>query len=225
MRVGIIADVHGNFPALQAVWARIKKYSFIINAGDLTGYYVDGNKVIDFIKQKKVPTVLGNHDRYILERKLPGNLGKALEKPFRYTLKNITRDNLYYIKNLPKELTFEIDRLKIGLFHGSPDNPDRRIYPDSSLKLLKDSKFDVIILGHTHWPMVRKIGKTMVVNPGSVGQPRDYDTRASYAVLDTRKKTFKIYRISYDVEKVANQIKKLDFDDDLIKMLKKEKNE
>lgn len=219
MKIAIISDIHGNKAAFSTVWAKIKNYPLILNAGDLTGYYPDINSVINQLKLKKVKNILGNHDRYLLKGKLPSNINPAVVQPFLNNLKKITAKNMAFLKKLPQDEIFEIEGLRIGLYHGSPFNADEYIYPDSSLSRFKKLNFDVLILGHSHWPMVKKVGKMMVVNSGSVGQPRDYDNRASYAILDTKNKKIEIKRIKYDVEKTIKKIQKLGFDPELAEVL------
>lgn len=214
-KIAIISDIHGNNSAFRSVWAKIKNYPLILNVGDLTGYYPDINPVINQLKLKKVKNILGNHDRYLVERRLPLDINSAVVAPFEDNLKNITSQNLALLKSLPQNETFKLDGIKIGLYHGSPFDRDEYIFPDRSLTRFKKLNFDVLILGHSHWPMVKKIGKMMIVNPGSVGQPRDYDCRASYAILDTESKKIVIKRQKYNVQKTLRRIEELDFDPEL----------
>ena len=223
MKIAIISDIHGNYAAFQTVWKKIKNYQLILNAGDFTGYYPDINPVINQLKVKKVKNILGNHDRYLIEKNLPIDINPAVVAPFEDNLKNITSPNLAFLKNLPQNEIFNINGLKIGLYHGSPFDPDEYIYPDQPLDRFKNLKLDVLILGHTHWPMVKTVGKMMIVNSGSVGQPRDYDNRASYAILDTKNKKAKIERIRYDFEKTIRKIKKLKFSPQLIEILRRKR--
>lgn len=194
MKIAIISDIHGNLAAFRTVWKEVKNYPMILNAGDLTGYYLDINPIIDQVKSAKVKSVLGNHDRFLVLGKLPENINPEIIKPFEDNLKNISVKNLAYLKSLKPSEIFEIDGLKIGLYHSSPFLLDEYIYPDSSLERFIKLDFDVLILGHSHWPMVKKVGKMVIVNPGSVGQPRDYDNCASFAILDTKDKKIEIKR-------------------------------
>lgn len=214
-KIAIISDIHGNYAAFEAVWKRIKDFPLILNAGDLTGYYPDINLVINQLKEKKVKNILGNHDRYLVEKHLPTDINPAITAPFEDNLNKITSENLAFLKKLPPNKTFKLDGLKIGLYHGSPFDPDEYIFPDEPLMRFKNLNFDLLILGHTHWPMIKKVGKMMVVNPGSVGQPRDYDPRASYAILDTKSKKIEIKRLKYNTEETIRKIEKLGFDPEL----------
>ncbi len=225
-KIAIIADVHGNLSAFEVVWKKIKDFPLILNAGDMTGYYPDFNPVISKLKNKKVKSILGNHDRNLLRKHLPENINPELVKPFLNNLKTITAKNLEFLKSLPDHENLEIDGLKIGLYHGSPFDPDEYIFPDTPLDRFRKLDFDFLILGNTHWPMVKNlprrkagVGKMTIVNPGSVGQPRDYDNRASFAILDTKSKKIEIKRIKYDVQKTIKKIQKLGFDSQLAEVL------
>lgn len=223
MKIGIISDIHGNFVALKAVYEKIKNCPIILNAGDLTGYYPDINPVIDFVREKKIISISGNHDRYLLGRNLPDSL-ESIRESFQNSITVLNPENKKYLKELPKSLKIEIEGLRIGVFHGSPWDPDERIYPDSDLSGFGKCDYDVIILGHTHWPIIKKINKLLLINPGSIGQPRDYNSKSSYAILDTTKMVAQINRVSYNIDAVCAKIKKLKLDPGLCAMLKKEKN-
>ncbi len=196
MKIAIIADVHGNGSAFRAVWAKIKNYPLILNAGDLTGYYPDINPVIEVVKRdKKIKNILGNHDHWLIEKRLPNNINPEIIAPFKDNLKSITSENLAYLKSLPAKLNLKIDNLKIGLYHGSPFNPDEYVFPNTPLIGFETLDFDFIILGHTHHPMLKKVDKIKIINPGSVGQSRDQDPRPSYAILDTLNKKVELKRL------------------------------
>ena len=222
MKIGIISDIHGNFIALKKVYGKIKNCHLIFNAGDLTGYYPDVNHVIDVVMKKKIISIIGNHDRYLLEKKFPKYLNVA-KKPFEYSVKTITSANKNYLRKRLTGMELEVEGLKIGIYHGSPFDADEYIFPDSEFHRFNKLDFDILILGHTHWPMVKKVGKMMIINPGSVGQPRDYNSKSSYAIFDTTKKVVQINQVCYNIDIVCSKLKKMKFDPRLCQMLKKEK--
>lgn len=221
MKIAIISDVHGNLEALKKVYFKIKTCNMILSLGDLTGYYPDANEVIDFFRDKKIISILGNHDHYILEGQLPVKEKNSIKtKPFEFIQKTITLKNLSYLRNLKQQKIIEIDQIKIGFYHGSPSNLEEYIYQDTGLDQFKDLPFDFVFLGHTHRPMMRKVGKMIIVNPGSVGQPRDEDKRASFAILDTKERKVTIQRTAYNSSDLRHKIKKLNFNQQLIDILK-----
>lgn len=215
MKIAIISDIHGNLAAFRKVWEKVKNYPLILNAGDLTGYYPDIDPIINQVKLEKVKSVLGNHDRFLVSGKLPKDINPAITKPFQNNLQNISLKNMAYLKSLKPNEILEIEGLKIGLYHSSPFKIDEYIYPDSSLEQFKKLDFDVLIMGHTHWPMVKKVGQMIIINPGSVGQPRDYDNRASFAILETKDKIVEIKRLKYNVQETIQRIEKLGYDSGL----------
>lgn len=223
MKIGIISDVHGNMVALKAVLEEIKNCDLVLNAGDLTGYYPAINEAIEVLKGKKFINIRGNHDRYLLRGELPSGLGAMVNPSFRYNLETITPANLKFLAQLPDSLVFEFDGQKIGLFHGSPAEPETYVYPDSDLDFLSNEPYNLIVLGHTHWPMIKKVGSVIVVNPGSMGQPRDPDKRASYAILETRDLTIKLARKEFDKEKVCAEVKEKKLPLSLCQILKEKK--
>lgn len=222
MKIAIIADIHANFAALKAVWPKIKSCQMILNAGDLTGYYPEINPVLEIVRrQSRIISILGNHDRYLLERKLPPSISAWVEKPFRYQLKEILPANFEFLKTLKKKMIVEISGAKIGLFHGSPQNPDEYLYPEGDFSQFENCQFDYVILGHTHIPMIKKINKTLIINPGSVGQPRDQDRRASYALLETKTRQVRFKRVNYARELTCQKVEELNFDARLAEILRK----
>ncbi len=222
MKIALIADIHANITALKAIWPKIKKFDLILNAGDLSGYYPDVNSVVGFIRthQDQITSILGNHDRWLCSEKIIGKVSPLVGKPLQYSLKEIFPENLAFLKTLPNHRVLELNGLKIGLFHGSPFNDDEYVYPDSNLEPFKKIPFDYLILGHTHWPMVKKVGKVTIINPGSVGQPRDGDPRASFVILDTTSGKIEFKRVRYNPQAVTRKIAKLGFDPRLAEILK-----
>lgn len=194
MKIALISDIHGNLAAFRAVWGKIKNYPLILFAGDFTGYYPDINPIINQLKIHKVKSILGNHDRYLIAGRLPENIDPSVVAPFRENRRDIFPKSLDILKKLPPNERLEIDGLKIGLFHGSPFNDDEYIFPDSPLDRFQTLDFDLLIMGHTHWPMIKKANRMLIINPGSVGQPRDKDPRASFAIFDTKSKQARIQR-------------------------------
>lgn len=224
MKIGIISDIHSNIEGLRSVLKELKGVDIILCAGDITGYYTFVNEVINEIKNKKIKTILGNHDAYLLKLiLLPKNL--IIKKSISYTSDIISKENLAYLKKIKKaSMEIKLDNLKIKMYHGSPwDEFEGYIYSDyQNFDNFLKINADLIILGHTHIPMVKKISGKIIINPGSCGQPRDCNKKASFAIFNTKTKKIKIKMTNYDVEKVVNEAKKLKIDKKLINVLKNE---
>jgi len=127
-------------------------------------------------------------------------------------IKELSASDVTYLQSLPKELRYEIGGTRVLVTHGSPDSVDEHIYPDSPEERLKqvagEASADVIVTGHTHLQMNRVVGGVTFVNPGSVGRPVDGDPKAEYAVLNFSPFTVEFRRVSYDIESLADEMRK-----------------
>lgn len=212
MRIGVISDIHSNYDALQAVLSAIGDYDALICLGDLVGYGAQPNEVVSEIRSLRPKAiVMGNHDCAVSTGETSGFVPHAVHA-VEWTRKNISPENLSYIASLRTEVTWTIDGAKVALAHGSPRDPlNEYIYPDTAefilRSLVEDSGGTILLLGHTHVPFVRKFDSMLLGNPGGVGQPRDGDARASYAILEPfSEPEFQIHRVVYDVDAAARRI-------------------
>lgn len=199
MRIGIISDVHSNLYGLRTVLNQLKNTSdIILCAGDLTGYYTYINEVFDELEKYKVKFIIGNHDYYLIQG-VPMNHSQIIKDSVEYTKNKISAENLLKIKKTKSFDNLIVDGLKIKMYHGSPwDTLEEYIYPDYDyFDKFKDIDADIVILGHTHRPMIKKAKEVIVINPGSCGQPRDNDKRATFGILNTRSKEFMFRRVDY----------------------------
>jgi putative phosphoesterase len=207
MKIAVIADIHSNLYALEEVLREIKRVK-IFCCGDLVGYNPFPNEVVGLIKKENIISILGNHDHAVLTGDTSW-FNPIAAKAIQWTREELKEENKKFLKRLPTMHEHE----SFSMIHGSPKNPlEEYVYPDHPDYVFKDffnyTRKDVIILGHTHVPFVRRIDNKLVFNPGGVGQPRDMDPRASYAMFDTKTKEVEIKRVEYDVEKVAKEILK-----------------
>ena len=207
MQVGLVSDIHGNKVALDAVVADMPSVDAVVCAGDVVGYNPWPAACLEWVRENDVPTVMGNHDRAVA-----GGGGFAFNSQagagVEYARTHLDEDDLAWLETLPDERSYPADsqgdsRLKI--VHGHPDNPDRYTFPQEfTPELLGDE--DVLVLGHTHVQHHEIFDAGIVVNPGSVGQPRDGDPRAAYALLDTAEGTVKERRVEYDIDRVISAV-------------------
>jgi putative phosphoesterase len=212
MRIGVISDIHSNYDALQAVLSAIGDYDALICLGDLVGYGAQPNEVVSEIRSLRPKAiVMGNHDCAVSTGETSGFVPHAVQA-VEWTRKNISPENLGYIASLRTKVTCTTDGARIAITHGSPRDPlNEYIYPDTAefilRSLVEDSGGTVLLLGHTHVPFVRKFDSMLLGNPGGVGQPRDGDARASYAILEPfAEPEFQIHRVVYDVDAAASRI-------------------
>jgi len=222
MKIGMISDIHSNIYGLKSVLEKLTGIDLILCAGDITGYYPFVNEVFEELDKPNMVFIKGNHDAHLCGDMIR-NLSPIEVKSFEYTKNHITDMNLDKLRNAPLQQELNIDGLKIVMFHGSPwDKLEEYIYPDYPyFERFNTMDADVVILGHTHYPMIKQVGEKLIINPGSCGQPRDYDPRASLAILNTSTKEAKIERVEYDIERVCEAVKKLGFDSKLSAILKR----
>ncbi len=216
----LLGDIHANYPALQAIGKYINpgRFDWIVNTGDFTVYSTFPNETIQwFRKRKKAICILGNTDRRIL-RILKG---KKLKRPkkeekrvmYFWTSENLLPENITYLKSLPKQTDFTVGHFRIGIFHGTRDDPDEELFPSAPEsrfhQLAKDSPYQVHIMGHSHVPFYKIVDGIHFINPGSVGRMFDGDPRASFAILkvSSAKLAVEHFRIPYAVEEVVKDLK------------------
>lgn len=229
-RIALLSDVHGNRPALQAVLSDIAatRISRIFCLGDLVGYGPDPNGVIDLLRERQIPSLLGNYDEGVGWETgdcgcfYPDEQAKEIGKAsYEFTSAAVTPDRKAYLRSLPRELHVELADKRIHLVHGSPRRINEYLLKDRDertyLRLAGDETDDVLAFGHTHDPWFRQFGGKLFVNVGSVGRPKDGDPRATYVILSLRLGDrpgttapeaieVEIQRVEYDVEAVAQSI-------------------
>ncbi len=202
MRVGVISDIHANRVALEAVLEDMPDVDGFVCAGDVVGYNPHPAECIAAMREGEIPTVMGNHDRMLATgRNFRGN--HMARAGVEYARRRLGDEAIGWLADLPDEQTLFGGRVK--MVHGHPDDPDRYTYPDEfSPGMLGDE--DVLIMGHTHIQHVEEYGDGIVLNPGSVGQPRDSDPRAAYAVVDLNRVAVEEHRVEYDIQAVQADI-------------------
>jgi len=213
LRVVVLSDIHSNLEAFQSVIANLPTYDHLLFLGDLVGYGPQPNEVVEQLQQMQ-PTValMGNHD-YAVSTGNANGFSSLAEIAVRWTRHQITPQNRNYLSNLLSSAKIELDNARLALFHGSPrDSLSEYIFPglpvQSARQLIQEAGAPHVLLGHTHIPMLYDFEAETLSNPGSVGQPRDGDQRAAFAILTLSegKLSFEVRRVEYDVGSVARKI-------------------
>ncbi|QLH75382.1 MAG: metallophosphoesterase family protein [Methanomassiliicoccales archaeon] len=209
MRIAFISDVHANVVALRAVIEEIDRLGIgtIVNAGDVVGYYPFPNETIELLSERKVISIKGNHDRSVLNASV-GRMNFMASIGVRWTSEHLDIGSVRYLHCLKNGLDVPLGTVRASIHHGSPFDEDEYVYEnDVSDELLEACPgSSLLVLGHTHVPYIVKVGRGFVVNPGSVGQPRDGDPRASFMVYDTITQSFDIRRVDYDISEVERAV-------------------
>lgn len=227
MKLLILSDIHGNLPALQAVFAQEKKIDGVVCLGDIVNYGPHPAQCVQWIQDHALDgwVVQGNHDHA-----LGCNEDSRCLEPYRElaeVMQPITALELdfaakSYLAELPPTVTHPIDGATLVLCHAAPSDPlyvyvplekDMRKWDDETVFAHHP---DFLFVGHTHRGFVRQIGETTIVNPGSVGQPRDGDPRAAYAIwhdgiIELRRAHYDIRTVVHDLdlcapERIARQL-------------------
>lgn len=190
MRILLLADIHGNRHALEAI---SEEYDVCIFLGDLVDYGVQPGPCIDWVREHAHYTVRGNHDHGVAQNVIvDGKNGYRYLTSVTRTLsrKLITEEQQHFLSRMPLTKMVTLNDIRFFLVHASPRDPLDEYAPNDIEfweRRLENIDADVICVGHTHQQYVLQVGEKLVINPGSVGQPRDGDSRAAYAILEDRK--------------------------------------
>jgi diadenosine tetraphosphatase ApaH/serine/threonine PP2A family protein phosphatase len=226
MLISIIADLHANLEATLAVFKRLDEIrpDAIVCLGDLVGYNANPNEVVDLVREREIPTVLGNHDAVVCGVEEPWFFNSKARMAVERHSEWIRDDNREWLATAQENLPFDGGCLGV---HGSPVSRDDYImdWLDAMrhVELLKETNSKVCFFGHSHRAsMFGERGEHhaaltcdqyslnfddhYLINPGSVGQPRDHDPRAAFGLFDTEKKLFEFCRVEYDIETTARKV-------------------
>jgi len=233
MKILVISDIHANKYALDEILNAVS-YDFLVFLGDIVDYGPHPAYCLDVIKESADVIILGNHD-YAVAFNTDCRCGEKLHSVSVYTRENITKkqlteDQMKWLKSVPIKRSFGIAGIKFLAVHATPrdplyeyllpNEPNERFYNslmDPSTKKLVEA--DYVLIGHTHFQFKRKISGITILNPGSVGQPRDGDPRASCMLIDTDANLIYTIRIKYPVSKTISDIKQLNLEKNYERML------
>jgi putative phosphoesterase len=255
MTIALFSDIHANLPALEAFFKEVdsRKPDAIYCLGDLVGYNIWPNEVINEIRKRKIPTIAGNYDFGI--GRTSDDCGCAyktdIEKSngsvsISYTNEIVKDEERKYLRTLPAHIKVEFqlnnDKMNLLLVHGSPRKINEYLFEDrdekSLLRIMQDADADIMCFGHTHKPYHRILNSLAenknhfrhAINIGSVGKPKDGDSRGCYVILSV--KDFgntqvaesigvEFIRFDYDIEKAAKAVEDSPLPNDYAESLRK----
>ena len=213
MIIAIISDIHANLTALEAVIDKLPKHDELFCLGDIVGYGPQPNEVIARLEELQPSVTLqGNHDAAVVSGDVQGfsaNAATAVE----WTRRKLDHASRGYLTGLKPSARIQRGEHTCALYHGSPRDPlNEYVFPGVTASvgrsMVKAASASIVLLGHTHMPMLYRFENGALANPGSVGQPRDGDHRASFAILTVSQGDvkFEVQRVEYNVGLVADRI-------------------
>jgi len=219
LEILLISDIHANFPALEAVINHFNDRSFeaVLNCGDSVVYAPFPNETLHWLADNNVISILGNTDRKLIKLLK----GRSFKKPrkkekrimYTWTSTELDARSKKYILSLKKSRQLSLDGHSIGLFHGSPADPDEFLFPDTSparfAQLAATSPAEIIITGHSHTPYHIKRDGCHFINPGSIGRMFDSNPAASCAVLTLNGSIIHtaFFRIPWEIQRTTEALR------------------
>jgi len=208
MRIVIVSDIHGNYDALSAL---TESYDELWVLGDLVNYGLEPKQVVDFVKDKATLVVRGNHDQcigYGSDPRCSVRFREMAAATRWFSAAVVTREQKAYLRSLPLQINCARSQTQFYLCHATPSDPlyeyrgaDSDKWPDDCAQL----DADVIFVGHTHIPFIRPFDGQILVNPGSLGQPKSGRPDACYAVWEDGQVSLRSY--AYPVNKTIDKIR------------------
>ena len=218
MKLAVLSDIHGNSTALREVLAAARKagVEHLLILGDLVGYYYDASGVLSLLEGWPATVIGGNHEQMLAEAQAyPQAAARHREKygsALDVALATLDEKQIAWLTALPKSRTAALGGLTFELCHGAPNDPDRYVYPTATNEELQRCELPgkIVLMGHTHYPMVSLRPNCTLINCGSVGQARDLGGFAAWVLFDTETGTIQPVRTAYDASAVAAQARARD---------------
>lgn len=230
MRYLVLTDIHANLEALDAclAHAQTQHYEQVLVLGDIVGYGASPNEVIDrIIKLDPLFVIRGNHDKVAMGLEMADGFNAVARGAARWMLKTLSPEHRAWLVELPQG-PIEVDEF-VQICHGSPIDEDEYIFDQhEAVQALHATTRPLCLFGHTHYAITYRLradacealpasperestlslerGSKYLINPGSVGQPRDGDPRAAYGIVDTKAARVELFRLDYDLTSAQGKI-------------------
>jgi putative phosphoesterase len=234
--ITVFGDIHANLPALEAVLQDMdaREATNLHCLGDLVGYATFPNEVVSLIRQREIPTLMGNYDQGVgnnsddcgcayktdIER-------KRGERSIAWTNEHTTEEHKAFLRALPAHIPLQLDGLRVLLVHGSPRKVNEYLFEDRPNdyfeRIMDAADADVLVCGHTHLPYHKILPSgRQVINAGSVGKPKDSNPSACYVMLNAEGHQLGVdfIRVPYDIERAARAIEQSDMPSEFAQMLR-----
>jgi predicted phosphodiesterase len=227
----VVSDLHANAEALRAVFSRVrrKKFDCIACLGDFVGYGAEPNQVLDAMRTFRATKlyIRGNHDRFVAAMEEGNGFNAAAKEAADWTREHLSVPNRRFLEKLPLG---PMEQHGFVLCHGSPDDEDEYVFNEvHAARIFKSTSAPIVLYGHTHLPVVFSVdakgrvrgsavrgeatirldpARRYLINPGSVGQPRDRNPRSSFAIVDSQRMTAQFFRVPYNIGRTQSAILK-----------------
>ena len=219
MKIAVLSDIHGNSVALEAVLAEVSNAGInrLFVLGAFVGYYYNPDKVLAQLAPFETTMIRGNHETMMEVAQYDESSAEKIRAKYgsgvSHALKKLSEMQIKQLLALPETTEVTIYGITFFLCHGSPWDNNEYIYPDASEAVLRKCAaqgVDFVLMGHTHRPFVYTHNGRVVLNAGSVGQPRDTGNLASWAVIDTNNRSIVQRRTMFDITPVAQEAQQID---------------
>jgi putative phosphoesterase len=216
MKIAVISDIHGNYDALVEVLKKAKNedVEHLLVLGDIVGYYYHPDKILDLLTEWRFDIIKGNHENILGDLIADPSLGESIRLKYGSGHQEaINKEQLNYLKYLPETKSVKFDNTSLLMCHGSPWSIDYYIYPDCKDEVIlkcDSEEHDFVLIGHSHYAFAIKNAKSILINPGSVGQSRQIGGKASWCIINTLNGCFQMLSTDYSTEKIINEIKEKD---------------
>lgn len=231
MKIAIISDIHSNCYALEAVLEDIKLNNIkqLIILGDIFGYYPWATKtyqlLLPYLDNSLV--IKGNHDELLLQKEIPNPIPSYwfAAKQNEQQLLDTFPKAIDWLKELNFYKKTTVENYKVEMYHGTPENPEIGRYYPTDIKTdfsWYPKENTILFLGHSHYPMIYQNTKNaFIINPGSVGQPRDGNPMPSWVIWNVENNNFELKRTNYNNQIPIQELIKMNWDERAIKALNK----
>lgn len=205
MKIVLVSDIHSNYTALKSVIDKLEDidYDKLVCLGDVIGYGPQPKKCLDLIKDKSDICIQGNHDRMASKENINPRLPERVIKGLEHTKNRLSDSDIKWLRDLPEKKEYK----NLLFVHSHPVVTDEYVYPKnfSNMTTYMDGS-DILCLGHTHVQHIENTESKVIMNPGSVGQPRDGNNKLGFAVVDNESMDVKQYRLEYDIDSVVEKV-------------------
>jgi predicted phosphodiesterase len=234
LRILLLSDIHSNLEALEACLAIAPAHDLTVNLGDIVGYSASPNEVTSRVRELGGTFVRGNHDKVVSGIETIESFNPMAGLAALWNREHLASDHIEWLRTLPKGPVTMDELPEIQFVHGAPEDEDRYVVTaQDALGTLVNANSDLIFFGHTHiqglfalqgefveaifpeyasignqetWEYQLEKGAAYMINPGSIGQPRDGDWRAAFATFDSEKRKLTFYRVPYELRSAQEKI-------------------